>query len=75
MSGAALPEGAALDPHMEDQIALYLALTEKGESSFTTSWVTEHLLSNLWVISRFIGVSCRVKGEKGKLGLVEMMTV
>lgn len=42
----------ALDPHMADQIVLYLALCPK-ESVFTTSLVTTHLLTNLWVIGKF----------------------
>jgi RNA 3'-terminal phosphate cyclase (ATP) len=42
----------AFDPHMADQIVLYLALCPE-ESVFTASSVTSHLLTNLWVIERF----------------------
>ena len=65
-------QNAALDPHMADQLSLYFALSGT-ESSFTTSRITEHLLTNLWVISRFFGeFNYRVTGEKGKPGMVEM---
>ena len=62
---------AALDPHMADQIALYLALSG-ASSSFTTSRITGHLLTNLSIIGRFIKFEYRVKGEKGVPGMVEM---
>ncbi|MEJ2313595.1 MAG: RNA 3'-terminal phosphate cyclase [Nitrospirota bacterium] len=51
--------GACLDPHMADQIALYLALAE-GESRYTTSALTGHLSTNLHVISKFMEVESRV---------------
>lgn len=70
--GAPSSGGAALDPHMADQIALYLALANRGRCSFTTSRITEHLLTNLWVISKFVRFRYSIKGEKGKPGLVEM---
>jgi RNA 3'-terminal phosphate cyclase (ATP) len=47
--------GACLDYHLADQIVLYLAFA-KGESSFTASCITNHLLTNLGVIERFLGV-------------------
>jgi len=46
---------ACLDPHMADQIAVYLALAG-GESAFTTSRITEHLRTNLHVIEKFMEV-------------------
>ena len=68
----AVSGGAALDPHMADQMVLYLALMDKGKSSFTTSRITEHLLTNLWVVGRFVDFRYSVVGEKSKPGLVEM---
>ncbi len=60
---------ACIDPHLSDQIVIYLALA-KGESSFTTSCITNHLLTNLWVIEKFIGLKYKVTGEKGIPGKV-----
>jgi RNA 3'-terminal phosphate cyclase (ATP) len=61
--------GAALDPHLADQLVLYLAQA-KGASTFTTSEITSHLLTNLWVIEQFLGPVFRVKGNLGEPGEV-----
>lgn len=58
-----------LDPHLADQIVLYLAIAH-GESLFTTSEITNHLLTNLWVIRRFLGTSYKIEGEMRKPGKV-----
>lgn len=63
--------GAALDQHLADQLIPYLALAP-GESSFTTSCVTRHLLTNLWVAGRFIPLRFTVEGEEGKPGTVRL---
>ena len=63
--------GAALDPHMSDQIALYLSVS-KEESVFSTSSVTEHLMTNLWVIGLFHEYRYSVEGELGKPGVVRI---
>jgi RNA 3'-terminal phosphate cyclase (ATP) len=59
--------GAALDPHLADQLALYLARA-RGPSTFTASQVTSHLLTNLWVIEQFLGPVFQVKGNLGEPG-------
>ena len=61
--------GACLEPHLADQIALYLAMT-KGTSAFTTSAITQHLLTNLQVIERFLGISYTIEGDLDKPGKV-----
>ncbi|NWF52800.1 MAG: RNA 3'-phosphate cyclase [Nitrospirae bacterium] len=58
-----------LDTHLADQIVLYLSIA-KGESSFTTSEITGHLLTNLWVIKKFLDINYRIEGEMGKPGMV-----
>jgi RNA 3'-terminal phosphate cyclase (ATP) len=58
-----------LDPHLVDQIVLYLALL-KGESSFTTTEVTNHLLTNLHIIELFLDNEYRVEGAVGSPGRV-----
>jgi RNA 3'-terminal phosphate cyclase (ATP) len=60
---------ACLDYHLADQIVIYLAFAE-GRSSFTTSRITGHLLTNLWAIEKFTSVTYSIEGEKGKPGKV-----
>ena len=63
--------GAALDPHMADQIVPFLAVC-KEESTFITSRVTEHLLTNLWVTSLFCEYQYSVEGDVGQPGFVRI---
>ena len=44
--------GAPIDSHLADQLVLPLAFAS-GVSRFTTSQVTEHLRTNIWVVERF----------------------
>jgi RNA 3'-terminal phosphate cyclase (ATP) len=60
-----------VDPHLADQLIPFMAMA-KGNSSFTTTRVTEHLLTNLWVIQHFKNVRISMTGEKGKEGKVEL---
>lgn len=63
-----------VDPHLSDQLVPFMALT-KGSSSFTTTRITEHLLTNLWVISHFLDIKVLRSGrsgEKGKIDLISM---
>ena len=64
-----LATGAPLDPHLADQLVPILALCP-GESSFATSCITRHLLTNLWVISQFRPLRFQVTGEEGTPGEV-----
>jgi RNA 3'-phosphate cyclase len=61
-----------VDSHLADQLVPFLALA-KGKSCFTTTQITEHLLSNLWVIQHFLEVKPLRYGEKGKGGRVEFL--
>lgn len=61
--------GTALDPHLADQIVLYLSLCEE-RSVFTTACITRHLLTNLWVIGLFHEFRYRIDGEMGAPGRV-----
>lgn len=63
--------GAALDPHLADQIVPYVAMSG-GESVFTTSRVTQHLLTNLWAVELFRPFRYDVEGELGKPGRVRI---
>jgi RNA 3'-terminal phosphate cyclase (ATP) len=62
---------AALDSHISDQIVLYLSIC-KEESVFTTSCITQHVLTNLWVIGLFHEFRYFVEGEIGEAGKVKI---
>jgi len=61
-----------IDPHLADQLIPFTALA-KGNSSFTTTQMTEHLLTNLWVVGHFLEVKVQKYGEIGKPGGVEFL--
>ncbi|MEK7773749.1 MAG: RNA 3'-terminal phosphate cyclase, partial [Deltaproteobacteria bacterium] len=61
----------ALDPHLSDQVTQCMALA-KGRSSFTTTEVTPHLLTNIYVIERFLPVRFSVRGNMGGEGAVSV---
>lgn len=42
-----------VDMHLADQLLLYAALAE-GETNYTTNKITEHLKTNMYIISKFI---------------------
>ncbi len=62
---------AAFDPHLSDQIVLYLSMCEEG-SLFTASCITRHLITNLWVIGLFHEYKYSIRGDTGKPGTVEI---
>ena len=59
---------AALDRYLADQLVLPMALAA-GSSQFSTEVVTEHLLTNAWVVNRFFPERVQVEGEKGQPGI------
>ncbi len=61
--------GMSLDPRLADQIIPYLAFT-KAESSFTTSRITRHLLTNIWIVKQFLSIEIGVEGMEGEKGRV-----
>lgn len=65
--------GAALDPHLPDQLVLYLTMSD-GESEFSASRITQHLLTNLWVIGLFQRFKYSIEGEIGKPGKVRVIS-
>lgn len=68
---AYMDSAGALDPHIADQIVLYLALSS-GQSQFSTSRVTSHLLTNIWVIRQFIDVEISMEGMEGQTGVLRI---
>jgi RNA 3'-terminal phosphate cyclase (ATP) len=61
--------GSALDAHLPDQVVTYLSLCDE-KSEFTTSRITRHLLTNLWVTGLFRTFTRTIEGEIGKPGRV-----
>jgi RNA 3'-terminal phosphate cyclase (ATP) len=59
----------ALDPHLADQVVPWLAFCQ-GTSEFTTSRVTRHLLTNLWVVQQFMDIDVQVEGREGEEGRI-----
>ena len=62
---------ACVDSHLADQIPIFMALAE-GDSSFTTHRITQHLLTNLWVIRQFVKARISLTGELGRAGRVDI---
>lgn len=63
--------GSAVDPYLSDQLLTYMALA-KGESAFTTSEITRHLLTNIHTIETFIPVKFTASGQVGEPGAVSV---
>lgn len=62
---------ACMDKHMADQILPYMALaTEKGRSEVSVAEVTNHCLTNIWVIEKFLPVKFEIAGKKGEPGTI-----
>lgn len=60
---------AALEAHLADQLLIYLAMIP-GSQRFTVAAVTEHLLTNAWVIEQFMPVRFDITGGLQEPGLV-----
>ena len=54
----------AVDPHLSDQLVLYMIMAGK-EFSFTTNQITQHLLTNIWAIKHFLSVNIKVEDING----------
>jgi RNA 3'-terminal phosphate cyclase (ATP) len=60
---------ACLDPHLCDQIIIYLSLSQE-DSTLTTSRITQHLITNLWVIERFLRINYQIEGDINSEGRI-----
>jgi RNA 3'-phosphate cyclase len=67
-----LESDGCVDSHLADQLISFMAFA-KGSSSFTTNKITEHLLTNLWVIEHFIKISVSRLGNKGEKGKIDLI--
>jgi RNA 3'-phosphate cyclase len=61
--------GASLDPWMGDQILPYLALTGQ-QSEITVPYITKHMLTNIWVIEKFLNVRFSTEEIPNRVGIV-----
>lgn len=57
-----------IDIHLADQLALYMALA-RGRSTVITERITDHLLTNIWVIEQFLPLKFNVDEEGGRVGV------
>jgi len=55
--------GQALDKHLADQLILPMSLAA-GQSGFTTCEVTHHLLTNVGVVERLMGLETEIEGKE-----------
>lgn len=67
-----LESDGCIDPYLADQTVPFMALA-KGNSSFTTALITEHLLTNLWVIGHFLEISVVRSGDQGERGKIDLI--
>lgn len=64
--------GEALDKHLADQLILPMSLAG-GESEFSTSEITQHLLTNVHTVQQFLPVHISVDGKEGEPGTVRIV--
>lgn len=69
---AYLDSEMALDKHLADQLIIPMALA-KGNSKFTTSEITLHLLTNISVVEKFLDVRFHISNALGEPGLIEKL--
>jgi RNA 3'-terminal phosphate cyclase (ATP) len=53
--------GAPVDPYLADQLLLPMALA-RGRSELVTSRITQHLMTNAWVVRQML--SCEIRVEE-----------
>ncbi len=61
----------ATDPHLADQLVLPLAL---AGGALTTTEITRHLVTNIWVVEQFLGPRFALEGDEGGEGLVRCLS-
>ncbi|MEM1658559.1 MAG: RNA 3'-terminal phosphate cyclase [Candidatus Jordarchaeales archaeon] len=66
-----LESGAPLDRHMGDMIIPFIAIAD-GTSEVRISKITMHLLTNIMVTEKILGVKFQVEGREGEVGVVKV---
>jgi len=64
-----LRSGAAVDVHLADQILIYLAMLP-GSHRMTVAAISRHLITNAWVVERFLPVRFHIEGDLNRPGTV-----
>ena len=55
--------GAAVDRHLADQLILFAALA-RGESRYRIPTVTDHVVTNLWLVQQLLGAETILDGRR-----------
>jgi len=55
-----------VDAHLADQLVLYMALA-RGSSTLITERISDHLLTNVWVIEQFAPVKFHIDQKTEKI--------
>ncbi|MBS3052525.1 MAG: RNA 3'-terminal phosphate cyclase [Candidatus Aenigmarchaeota archaeon] len=66
-----LQSNNAVDKYMADQLLIFMALA-KGKSKITVEKITDHVLTNIDVIERFLPVKFEVEGSKNHEGIISV---
>ena len=61
--------GQPVDQHLGDQLLLPMALAE-GVTEYAVSMVTQHLLTNAWLIGQFLEAEVSISGKEHEPGVV-----
>jgi RNA 3'-phosphate cyclase len=64
-----LKTGAPVDRHQADMLIPYTAIAN-GKSTFQVSELTQHTVTNIYVIEQFLNVKFNVKGNLGSTGQI-----
>ncbi|MDP3024918.1 MAG: RNA 3'-terminal phosphate cyclase [candidate division Zixibacteria bacterium] len=62
----------AVEEHLADQLIPFLAFAQ-GESNFSVSRVSQHLLTSIWVTQRFFPVKIEVEGRENEPGKIQII--
>ncbi len=65
-----LESDGCIDPYLADQLIPFISLA-RGHSLFTTTRMTEHLLTNIWVVQHFCSSRILKSGGRGEKGKIE----
>jgi RNA 3'-phosphate cyclase len=67
-----LESNACIDRWAADQLLPFVAVaTERGQSELSVAEITNHCLTNIWVIEKFLPVKFEVIGKKGEAGIIK----
>ncbi len=63
-----LDSRGVIDTHLADQLVPYMALAE-GRSTLVIERITDHLLTNIWVVEQFLPLKFDVESDTGRIGV------